>query len=522
MCILGVKCMKIAILSNVNCDFIARLLSAKYDVCPTEGYGNIWGKLLNPSSKLNEYAPQLLLFIVDINELLRNEEDYSDKCRLIDDWFNRLVNVYSKKKEYFISDFRYNNEINDNDEFDADKVSNYWINKLSEAVNSNSNIHRLGLQRMADKLGEVFWDRKMWYMGKIPFSHKGNVAIADFIKNILEIYTRKVQKKLLILDLDNTLWGGIIGEDGVDGIQLSDDHEGAIFKDIQRLIIKMKYRGVILAVCSKNNLSDVKKVWDNNPHIILKKNDFVSCKINWQNKALNIKEIVEELNIGLDSVVFIDDIPHERDNIKEQLPMVTVPDYPKIIDDLPAFYRDVFDKYFKKIKTTEEDINKTTQYILNKKRNDESIHMDFSQFIKGLDISVQRVKLSEQVIVRVVQLINKTNQFNLTTRRYDRAQLENMMTSGYEIYAYNVIDKYGDYGIVAVIIIDTKESRIDTFLMSCRIMGKLIENFLLTEIEQIMISRGKNEILGEFIPTNKNMPVKEFYLGNGYTLEGIV
>lgn len=252
--------------------------------------------------------------------------------------------------------------------------------------------------------------------------------------------------------------------------------------------------------------------------MLLKKDDFASIKINWKDKASNIREIAEDLNLGLDSFVFIDDMEVERENIRKQLPMVTVPDFPNKIEEYSDFIFKVFNLYFKKLKHSSEHLLKTRQYIDNEKRKKASEGISYDYFLKSLNLKVKRVELNEQVKERIAQLHGKTNQFNLTTRRYTRADIEYLLDLGCEIYAYNINDKFGDYGLTAVAIVDLKKSELLSFLMSCRIMGKLIENYVIDQIENELLEAGYNHLITRYIKTNKNIPVENFFDKLGYEI----
>ncbi len=251
---------KIAVLSNVNADFIARQLKKDFAVCPSIGYGDIWGHLLNTNSTLHQFEPKLIFILIDINRLLESAFEPKDRKAIIDDWFGMAESATPTAFEYFISDVVFDGDISDLDEFDNDVLENYWLERLGELLGRHANIHRFSLKKIVTEFGaKNMFDAKMWYMGKLPFSHNGNVQLAAGIKNAIDCFTR-VPKKVLVLDLDNKLWGGVLGEDGIEGIALGDDGVGAIYKDAQRLIKKMQQRGVMLAVSSKNNRSDVEEL----------------------------------------------------------------------------------------------------------------------------------------------------------------------------------------------------------------------------------------------------------------------
>lgn len=513
--------MKVALLSNVNTDFVVCQLSKKYDMVPSVGYGSIWEKLLDRDSSVNRANPDALIIIIDIEDLLDLDivYDYQEAAEKIDQWFTMLDTVIHSGYDYFISDVRFRSEIPlDNDSLFEELVKSYWIECLRQRMMRHSNVHVLRLEHVIRSAGKSsFYSDKLWYMGKIPFTNAGTKLIADEISNAIELLN-KPAKKLLILDLDNTLWGGILGESGIEGIELSDDRVGAIYKKVQRLIKMMTKSGVLLAICSKNNAADVQKVWEKHPHMILRKEDFAAIRINWVDKAENILSIADELNLGVDSFVFLDDMPAERDNIRQRIPDVIVPEFPKDIEAYPKFILDVFHAYFRRMRITEEDASKIQQYVENAQRKEASEGISYEEFLESLQLRVEQVELNEGRLERVVQLIGKTNQFNLTTKRYTRKDIERMIDSHFKLYTYRVSDRFGDYGLVAVIIVDLDVPAIDSFLMSCRIMGKQVENYFINDVEEDLLEMGFSTLGAAYIPTKKNLPVSHLYDDLGYTV----
>ena len=508
---------KLALLSNINTDFILKLIGKKLEVIPSVGYGNVWGQMLDPNSSLNAGNPGVIVFIIDIEALLDNRHTVGEACNVIDEWFSLFDPVVKADKEYFISDLTFRSGwLTELDSFTETEICSYWLKALQKRVNEHGNVHVLRLNPLFGRIGtdKAFSD-KLWYMAKIPYSNEGCMAVADAVEHAVGLLDQ-TPKKVLVLDMDNTLWGGILGELGAEGICLSDDHLGALYKTVQRKIMQIKDTGTVLAIASKNNESDVREVWDRNPHMLLKREDFVSVRINWNDKADNIKEIAEELNLGLDSFVFIDDMAPERDNIRLRLPGVAVPEFPEKVEDYPRFIDSVYEAYFKRIRLSDEDRAKTRQYAENAKRAEASRGLSFEEFIASLDLKIRRVEMNEERLTRIVQLHGKTNQFNLTTRRYGRQDIDKMIADGYRVYAYDVSDKFGDYGLVAVAVVDRKGPEIVSFLMSCRIMGKLIENFVIDDIEKDLLAEGFKILNAKYIRTAKNAPVEKLYDSLGY------
>jgi FkbH-like protein len=249
----------------------------------------------------------------------------------------------------------------------------------------------------------------------------------------------------LVLDLDNTLWGGILGEDGIEGIQMSGDYPGKAYHLWQEGLLELKNQGVILAICSKNNENDVLEVWKNRTDIVLKKDDFVTYRINWLDKATNIKSIANELNIGLDSFVFIDDNPTERELIKQQLPDVVVPEWVSQPYELPVLLKNIVENYFTVYTITDEDRQKTNQYKLKAEREElQSQFSNLDDFIRSLNIELSIEPINDVTIVRAAQMTQKTNQFNLTTRRYTESDIRLILSDGGLGWTLSVKDKFGD------------------------------------------------------------------------------
>jgi len=325
------------------------------------------------------------------------------------------------------------------------------------------------------------------------------------------------RKKCLILDLDNTLWGGILGEDGVEGIRIGGDYPGKAFQYWQEALLELSRNGVILAICSKNNEQDVFEAWERNPFIILKKEHFASWRINWTDKATNLKSLSEELNIGLDSFVFVDDNPAEREIIRQMLPMVSVPEFPEHPYDLPVFFKQIVEEYFKVYCITEEDRNKNEQYRQNAQRVEaRKAFSNFDDYLKSLQIHITLEKANDFNIGRIAQMTQKTNQFNLTTRRYTDADIRGLIDGGWMVWCLGVADKFGDNGITGVIIINP-DSEIDTFLLSCRILGKGIEKAFIKKMHQLLKKDGLVGLEASYLPTPKNAQVKDFWKEMGYT-----
>jgi len=329
------------------------------------------------------------------------------------------------------------------------------------------------------------------------------------------------RKKCLALDLDNTLWGGILGEDGIEGIQIGNTYPGNAFLDFQNNLLELSKNGVILTVCSKNNEQDVAEAWNKNPFLQIKKEQLAAWRINWNNKADNIVELAQELNIGLDSMVFIDDNPTERELVKQMLPMVETPEFPKQPYMLYEFFENICTDYFQIYKLTSEDKGKLEQYKANAERASfQKTFTSFDDYVKSLEIVLDIQELNSMNLSRIAQMTQKTNQFNLTTKRYTDEDIKAFAEQGARVYCINVKDKFGDNGITGVAIItadkNARTANIDTFLLSCRILGKNIECVFLKYVLLQLKKSGYSQINSTFIPTLKNKQVNDFYDKNGF------
>ena len=328
--------------------------------------------------------------------------------------------------------------------------------------------------------------------------------MANEIKRKIELFFTK-RKKVLVLDADNTLWGGIVGEDGVEGIKCDENYPGILYKRFQEQLKEISDSGIVLTLVSKNNFDDVKEVFDKRK-MPLKWEDFLIKKINWTPKSQNIKEIASEINVGLDSLLFIDDNPFEIEEVKESIGvdgiLLTQENILEILDDIRL----------KAITITKEDRAKLEQYKSEQKRAEVFSKVDsIDDFIASLNIQINYWINNKNQLKRITQLINKTNQFNLTTRRYTESEVEQMMQKD-KVFSFQVEDKFGDMGIVSVVIV--KDGEIDTFLMSCRVLGRKIEE----QIMKIVLENSSLPLKARYIKSPKNAQVKELYERLGFRL----
>ena len=359
-------------------------------------------------------------------------------------------------------------------------------------------------------------DQRNYYMFRCRLSTFGIEIISKNLKDLTD-RIKFTNKKVLLVDCDNTLWGGVLAEDGIENIQIGQDGIGVAFSDFQKAIIKMKNSGILIVLVSKNERSDVEKVLKEHQSMILKKKDITTMKVNWNEKSINIKQLSDELSLGLNSFVFWDDNPIEREKVRAQLkdveviePLSDVTSWPKQLLEYKGFSKSIISK---------EDGTKTKQYKIREKfEQDKHSSRDEINYLKSIKIKPTILKIDKSTINRTVQMCQKTNQFNLRTKKYDTSDILKLNNTNIS-FLVKLKDSYGDHGIVSFIslkIVNDKFIFIDTFLMSCRILGRYLEFWILNEIKKIAIKRKINHILLEYIPTKRNIVAKNFILKNKF------
>jgi FkbH-like protein len=377
-----------------------------------------------------------------------------------------------------------------------------------------NDIHFLSAQ-----VGVAAWhDHNYWYNFHMAVSPTATVVLAQNVAAIVKSVYGKT-KKCLILDLDNTLWGGVIGDDGVQNLMLGRDHPvGEAFLDFQRYVKDLKQRGVLLAVCSKNN-AEIAKEGFSHPDSVLKLEDFSVFKANWDPKPDNIHATAAELNIGLDSMVFVDDNPAERALVAGQLPEVAVPD---IGSDVSRFAEILeHERYFEVPRVVQDDLSRSNYYTSNAERSaHQADFRDYGEFLASLEMTAEIGPFLPVYLERITQLINKTNQFNLTTRRYTSAEVEAISRDpGFVTLYGRLADKFGDNGLVSVLIgrVCQETIELDLWLMSCRVLKREMELAMFDALVEECLARGIRKILGIYIPSKKNGMVAEHYPSLGFT-----
>jgi FkbH-like protein len=496
--------MRYLVYRNHTVEHLFKKLDAYYS-----GYGDIMESAEEADSIIWFYFPTLKV----ANEALAEE---------INTYFDRLQFVIdqnpSKPVLVFLLTDKLSNKWSDND-FTVQNAVNNFNNKVIQLAQERANIQFVSIKDFTDNYSKKeLIDWKFYYISEMIISPKLGKAFNKWFKLKLKSLASK-RKKCLVLDLDNTMWGGILGEDGVDGIQIGDTYPGNAFKAFQENVLEASKNGIILALCSKNNESDVEEAWEKNPFIVVKKEHVATYRINWQNKAANIAEIASELNIGLDSLVFIDDNPAERTIVKQTLPEVAVPDFPDHPYQMNAFFWQVMNDYFQIYTLTKEDKAKTHQYIENANRREaQKNFVDMDTFLSSLEMELEVQSANQFNINRIAQMTQKTNQFNLTTQRYIASDIQNFVDNGDLVYCLAVKDKFGDNGITVATIIELngETAYFNTFLLSCRILGRGIENTFMYYLLNELRAKGIKKVKAVYIPSKKNKQTLVFYERFGF------
>ena len=397
--------------------------------------------------------------------------------------------------------------------YEEHDLINEFKNSIYELAEKYPCFHFIDLDATFEEIGYLkVYDSRNWYFAHMRLSQKGFLLLDEAVANII-YRANNSAKKILVLDCDNTLWKGVIGEDRLDGIQLGTDGIGKAFQDFQREVTKVSNTGILLAISSKNEFNDVMEVFQNHPGMVLKPENIVSFKINWIEKYKNIIEIAEELNIGLNSFVFWDDNPLEREKINKFLPEVEVVEVPNEVYNWPKLIAQL--SSLSKITTTEDDVNKLNQYkqrssfIESKKEA-----KDDGNFLKDIKLEPELSKVVKENIPRSSQLAMKTNQFNLRTQRYTEDEISKLTkNNGYTCKLCKAKDIFGDHGDIGLIILEQIDSTayfLDTFLLSCRILGRNLELWMMQKILNDLNDSNVRDLYIEFIPTERNKPAKEF------------
>ena len=517
--------MKTLLLSNINMQPLVPLMRPAEVVCGE--FNSILMDLLNPASPAASAEFGRILCLFDTDALLGDGafgEDVPDQCAAMIDALEGFCARQPGKivvaTTFCMGTSRWLNfaDLTHPQSLRAREAA--LNDRLIALASKTPNLLLIDLESIMRRHGEAnLTSATFWYAGRIRYTKQMFRILATTIGQALDAYASR-SKKVLILDLDNTLWGGIVGETGPIDIVLSEEGQGRCFRDFQRMLKALTRTGALLAICSKNNPDDVDEVFERNSMMILRREDFASLRVNWQPKPENIVDIAKVLDLGLDSFVLIDDNPVERALVAATLPEVTVPDFPTRIEDLPSWFeREIVPRYFGKYVINEEDRNKTAQYRANEVRHDLAAKLDLDSFLAQLGIECAIHVNSADHVARAAQMTQKTNQFNLTTRRYQIPDIKRFVDGDdHAVIMLEYKDRFGSEGAVGLAIVDLASGRFDTFLMSCRVIGRKVEDRIIDKAAKLLRQRGVTRMTGEFIPTRKNGLVASFYDDHGFSV----
>ncbi len=390
---------------------------------------------------------------------------------------------------------------------------------LSERAAQQKAVFLIDLNRIALQLGaEAFRDRKLYYSAKMPLSLLALPAVAEQVLDVVAAIQGKI-KKCVILDLDNTLWGGVIGDDGLEGIQIGELGVGHAFEALQHWLKDLKERGIILAVCSKNNEDTAKLPFEKHPEMVLRLSDIAMFVANWEDKASNIRMIQDSLNIGMDSIVFLDDNPFERGVVRSLIPDITVPELPED----PALYLDylVGLNLFETAAASAQDKDRTEQYQAEaKRRQNQAQFASYDDYLDSLNMVAQVSPFDRFQVPRIAQLTQRSNQFNLRTVRLSEDDVVRMMEDDKYITLYFMLaDRFGDHGLISLVILEKREDSTlfaYNWLMSCRVLKRGMEAFIINTMVETAKENGFARIIGEYIKTPKNAMVENIYETYGF------
>ena len=524
------KNLNVSLLSDQSCQFLSKTIF---------GYGvknlfdlSIWeapidqidSQILDPQSAFNNNNFDITIVFESSHSLLKKYNSTQDKETFSGEQFIRFKELVekllqsSRTKVILFNFYELNDQIFGNF---SSKTKNSFIYQLrrlnfliSEFTSTISRISILDISSIQNKIGSKnMFDSSLFVNYGMVLNLDSNPIISKNIIDIISSYN-SIFKKCIILDLDNTLWGGIIGDDGIENIKLGNLGIGKSFVDFQHWIKKLKDRGIIICICSKNNEDVSMNVFINHPDMVLSLDDISLFVSNWDSKVDNIKNIQKTLNIGFDSMVFIDDNPYERNSVKDNIPFITVPDLPKDPSNYVSFLSD--ENLFETVTSSNIDKDRTKLYQTEYKRvKSRSNFTDLSDYMINLDMKSKVELLNLFNIPRVSQLSQRSNQFNLRTIRYEDDELIQIMNSN-DFYGlvFDLKDKFGDHGIISFLILkktSIDEVFIENWAMSCRVLERGMENFIINYLQEFCESQNIDFITAEYLESPKNSLVKNLY-----------
>jgi FkbH-like protein len=491
-------------------------------------YDTIEFEILNPQSGLYQFQSQYIAVLHSTQKLKAKLYATADRSVFVDETIERLTSLWSAIRKTSPAMVVQSNFVIPSER----AFGNYELkvessigalfaevnHRLAAEARKHNNVLLCDIDFLAGEIGRANWfDERLWSMAK-TFCNLDHLP--RFAKGLVDIVlaAQGTVVKCVVLDLDNTLWGGVIGDDGLSGIVLGDSDEGESFVAFQRFLLELKSRGIILAVVSKNEHANAVLPFREHPNMALKESDIAVFVANWDNKADNIRLVQKTLNIGFDSMVFIDDNPFERNIVREFIPEVIVPEMP---DDPADFVRILADlNLFETASYSTADRQRADQYRDEAQRRLTRSHFtDINEYLRSLKMILRLERFAPAALPRIAQLGQRSNQFNLTTRRYHQAACEALMNDPQAApFTVTLADKFGDYGLICVVVLKIAEGTlvIDEFLMSCRVLQRGVEQYAMNRIVEFARRNGLAKVVGHYICTAKNDMVKSFFAGFGF------
>jgi len=495
-------------------------------------FDNYISEIMDEAGSLYAFAPQVVLLMPSEHRCKypgkltdRRELQQAEAGRVVQSLLELVARVHDKSHaEVIVTNFmlpaRHDLGAYRSRTLGSDWSFRKWVN-LELGLNAPPYLHICDLEFLAHRHGGIHaHDARGWFESKQPCSP---ALLADLAREVAHLIgsLRHAPKKMLVLDLDNTLWGGVIADDGMEGIEIGDTSpRGEAFKAFQKYIASLKDRGTILGVCSKNDHAKAEEVFAKHPEMVLRMNDFVSFKANWEPKSENIRQMAAELNLGIDSFAFVDDNPAEIEIVRQFAPEVATillgPDPSEYVTQLQDC------RLFEPRNITAEDVERTSQYHAEAQRKALSATItDMGAYLESLEMEAAITEFTKIDVPRLAQLINKSNQFNLTTRRRTEADILTLMSDPrYVGFSIRLKDRFSDHGLISIVIgkKSDKTMEIDTWLMSCRVLKRQVEEEVLNELARLAASRGCSLLQGVYFPTAKNEMVRDFYPRMGFIL----
>lgn len=533
--------LKLALLGDTTLDHLVPYLEVQLQLAGfvaqlyVAPFGQHRQEVLNPESGLYHFAPDAILFLLEARAQLGDDYDFpqgeaSQRQALVQQRADETVSL----AELLLQRTRAHVLLHElipplhpllgmldiKEPFGALAQVHAYNQRLLQAVQNHERLWWIPTPRILGETGiEQASPDKRRFLARIVFDRAAAPPLAAAWERILRGLFLPA-RKVLVLDLDNTLWGGVIGEDGIRGIQLGHDAPGNCYLELQRVALSLSQRGIVLALCSKNNLEDAMQPFREHPAMLLKESHFAAIRCNWQEKALNLRALAEELSLGLDSFVFVDDNPVERAKVREALPEVWVVELPED----PALYARTVAALpcFETPRLTAEDRQRSQLYV--QRRQTEALRQSSASleaFLTSLQTQLTVEPVEARSLARAAQLLARTNQFNMTTRRHSEADLERMLASpDFLVLTFGLSDRFGPQGHVGLVILQQRPDalELESYVLSCRVLGRGVESAIIAHCASEALRRGKQRLRGLLRFSKKNAPARELYRQLGFVL----